>query len=71
MLPVNIFDVPVFSKYILGYKTKGDGTPLYGELTEEPVASIADEDDTTPRVEELAEDEAVPVTTSKVEDIDE
>ena len=65
MLPVGIFDVPVFSKYILGRSRKSDGSLIYGELHEEPkdapAVTAADDDDDKdlPRVEELPDEEPV------------
>lgn len=62
MLPVGMFDVPVFSKYILGRSRKSDGSLIYGEMHEEPKESnsLAEaEDEDVPRVEELPDEEPV------------
>jgi hypothetical protein len=65
MMPIGVFEVPVFYKYILGRITKSDGTTLYGELLEAPAEEVTvpaieeitgnDENDDVPRVEELGE----------------
>lgn len=71
MLPVGMFDVPVFSKYILGRSKKSDGSLIYGELHEEPkeaptvtAASHQEEDEDFPRVEELQDEEPKPESTT-------
>ena len=68
---MGMFDVPVFSKYILGRTRKNDGSLIYGELLEEPkdtptvtaaAASSNQEEKDFPRVEELPDEE--PETTT-------
>lgn len=82
MIPMNMFDVIVLKKYVLGMKKIGDGSDkLYGELESAPTAAVIAQLNGTlapaastaiakdePRVEELPDEPKEKQTTKKIEE---